>query len=232
MFRLGLKFVWLSVLACSGMAAAGCQRGAGADESVGTSEAAAGIPVGDIRGTALVNKSLQTRLFDPQAPTTQSFTIEKLAGDDVGKLRAFLGQWVTAGTQSKFQGGEPNPFGLVLWHQVIASFAKGMGGVCDTPGTVDVTFPGVSGAPASAAKLHRNVAPKIAAACTFEGDAAAKKEAARALFHAVVDDELPEEDTAFADFFAGPDYAQAAGKTRVEAMFTAMLLNPHFLLTR
>ncbi|WP_394844815.1 hypothetical protein LZC95_48185 [Pendulispora brunnea] len=227
----------LSVLACSGVAAAGCQKGTGTDESVGTSEAAAGIPVGDIRGTALVNKSLQTRLFDPQAPTTQSFAIEKLAGDDVERLRSFLGQWVTAGTQSKFQGGEPNPFGLVLWHQVIAAFAKGMGGICDTPGAVDVTFPGVSAPDASpsgatTAKLHRNVAPKIAKVCTFEGDDAAKKDAARALFHAVVDDELPEEDAAFADFFAGPDYAQAPGKKRVEAMFTALLLNPHFLLTR
>ncbi|WP_394851197.1 hypothetical protein [Pendulispora rubella] len=217
------------------MAVAGCQKGA--DESLGTSESAAGIPVGDIRGTELVNKSLQRRLFDPQAPTTQSFAIEKLAGRDVEQLRAFLGQWVTAGTQSKFQGGEPNPFGLVLWHQAIAAFARGMGGVCDTPGTLDVTFPGVSTADASppvatTAKLHRNVAPKIAKVCTFQGDDAAKKEAARALFHAVVDDELPDEDAAFADFFAGPEYAQAPGKKRVEAMFVAMLLHPHFLLTR
>jgi len=222
-----------------------------------------GVPTGDIRGVVDISNTLRTRLFDDSVATTAGFDVSRVAGDPIFRLRRQLGVFAPSGTGSEYQGGTPTPFSMTLWHQVMGRVAEGFGRTCDagsTPNTVRFlaytnAFAGGSsgfgggtssgggfgagdagptvGVPFS---LYPEVAAKVTAACKFEGDEAARQQAAGSLFDTVMGrgGSLAKERTAFVAEYAaeGSPWVSAAARDRVGTMFVSMLLNPHFLLAK
>lgn len=218
MFKHALKSTALTLL----VFAASCGRPDGANEGISTTKAN-GVPVGDVRGTALIDKTIKTRMFDATAAGTAGFEVAKIAGFEIYSLKALLGQFAEGTAQTSFKGGEPNPMGLLLWHQVMTRFAQGMAGYCADPSVGAITF-----FDGSKATLHPAFAAKLKSACLKEEGAEAK------LFTAVMGFGAAAEQAPFEALFAGAssEFANASAKDRVEAMFVVMTLNPHFLLEK
>lgn len=188
-----------------------------------------GRPVGDVRGTALIDKLIRARLLDEGDASALNFRVEKLGGPEIEQLKALLGQYADGGS-SDFRGGEPNPFGMMLWHQVVTRFGQGMGAFCATPdGTDQVTF-----TYGGSAKLNAAFAKKLRTACAWPEAADARLDAAQQLWRGVMGYAVPDEEAAFKELFVGAQspFAGATTAARVEAMFVAMMLNPHFLLEK
>lgn len=186
-----------------------------------------GVAVGDVRGTALINKTIRTRLLDQSAQSTFTFEIERVAGNEIYNMRRLLGQFSEGTAHTEFHGGEPNPFGLLLWHQVLSRFAEGLGRVCDAPDSPTVTFSLGGGSMQLSASYHA----KLKDACKLEGD---KKAVLSKLWRATVGFGAPAEEAAFVELFAadGSELLALAPKARMEAMILAMAMNPHFLLEK
>jgi hypothetical protein len=213
--------------------------------------AVSGIPVGELRGVLDTSNTLRTRLFDESDPMTATFDISRVVSAAF-RLRRQLGVFAPDGTTTTYQGGQPTPLRMTLWHQVFGRFAAALGDVCETPGT-SVTFPEYfvttgtgsgggaptvdSGAPAPPKfRLHPSVAEKIAKVCTFEGDEPARRRAAASYWDALMGrgGSLATEKAAFETAFAadGAPDVTSPPKERVANMTLAMLLNPHFLLVK
>lgn len=190
-----------------------------------------GHAVGEIRGTAFVNKQIQNRALDKNQMSTFNFRIQELAGNQLLTLAHLLGEYVESGAHHDFKGGEPNPFGMLLWHQVIDGFAQGMGSYCvSNDDTRTVTFTKNN----AQYTLHPKFHEKLLAACTPTDDVELQTKVAKDLWNAFVGYGAAEERDAFAAFFTAPEspFAMASAQERVTAMFTAMMMNPHFLLEK
>ena len=222
-----------------------CSRSGESPEAAGAD--ISGAAVGQIRGAVAISDILRTRMLDDTDPRSASFAVERLAGGGIFALRRQLGAFAPEGTQTTFQGATPTPFNMALWHQLFARFGDSMGNFCTTAGT-DVSFPayGTTTPPVSSSadagpprgssfRLFPTVAQKITAACTFEGDEAARRATTAALFDAVMGrgGSVAEDKASFLTTFAadGSPFVTATPKERVSSMFLAMLLNPHFLLS-
>jgi hypothetical protein len=185
-----------------------------------------GRPVGEIRGTALVNAQIKRRLLTEES--ADGFQIERVAGPEVFSLRGLLGEYSTGSAHTEFRGGEPNPFGLLLWHQVAARFAEGLGSICAQPqGTRSVKFFGTD-----AFTLTDAFGDKLAANCEQNLTEAELKSNATSLWRAFVGIGASGEENVFASFFSGADFVPANPSERVTAMVLTMVLNPHFLLEK
>lgn len=186
-----------------------------------------GRPIGEIRGTELINKMIRTRLLDADVMSTSSFGIEKVAGYEIYSLKAMLGQYTEGTPTIEFRGGEPNPFGLLLWQQVIARFAEGLAGTCES-GSGQVSF--YDGTSVTLAPAFND---SLLAACSWSAEEAGRKAVAGKLWRGMAGFSAPEEETAFASFF-GTDasVSDMSGKDRVAAMVIATFLNPHVLLEK
>jgi hypothetical protein len=212
-----------------------------------------GVPIGEVRGVADISKSLRARVFDPADAQTASFDVSRVAGA-IFTLRKQLGTFATEGTTSTYQGGQPTPLRATLWHQVAGQFASTMADLCTQPGT-KVKFPnyqpdfgggpgGPGGGPffdagfseAGVFRVRPAFAQTVSAVCRYEGDEAAHKQAAGALFDSMmgIGGSLAEEKVAFQNRFAsnGSAAAAAPAKERVTNMMIALFLNPHFLLAK
>ena len=218
-----------------------CSRSNESSDSAGADLSGTGL--GQIRGAVAISDILRTRMLDDSDPRSAKFAVERLAGTSVFQLRRQLGVFDQAGTQTVFQGGTPTPVNMVLWHQLFARFGEAMGDFC-TSGGSDVVFTAYAspfggsfdaGSPTGSFRLFPTVAQKITAACTFQGDEAARSATASALFDAVMGrgGSLADEKTTFVTTYAaeGSPFVTATPKERVSSMFLTMLLNPHFLLS-
>jgi hypothetical protein len=211
--------------------------GAAVDES-----AVSGVPIGQVRGVVDVSNTIRTRLLDEAAPSSQAFDVSRVAGA-VFNLRRQLGVFADEGSSTTYQGGLPTPLRTTLWHQIFGRTATAVGNVCTGSGaalTFDVyaftAGPGGTFTAPTTFLLHPAVAAKIRAVCAFEGDEATRRRAAGALFDAVMGhgSTLAAERAAFLAEFAadGAPALAATPAARVTDMMLAMLLNPHFLLSK
>jgi hypothetical protein len=223
------------------IALAACSRGSDGAES--SEHDLAGVPIGQVRGVVGISDTLRTRLLDDTDPATPTFSVDRVAGRPIFRLRRQLGVFAQAGTQTEFQGGTPTPFNIALWHQVFARFGDGVANTCDA-GSADFDLSLYDDAasefepapPGKRFRLFPTVAEKIKATCTFEGDQAARRASAGAVWDVVMGrgGSLAEEKEAFLVRFAadGSPFIAAPAKDRVRSMLVAMLLNPHFLLAK
>lgn len=188
-----------------------------------------GRPVGEVRGTALVNELIKTRLLNPEDLNTETFQIEMAAGFEIFAMRGLLGQYTEGGSSSTFRGGEPNPFGLMLWHQVIAKLSTGIGQSCaqsEGPAQVETGNGFYS--------FNASFSGKLKAVCAWPATDEEQNAAASKLWRSVMGIGAAEEELAFKAFFVGSEspLKDATREQRVEAMFVAMMMNPHFLLEK
>jgi hypothetical protein len=190
-----------------------------------------GHAVGEVRGTAFINKQIQNRVFDKNQVSTFNFKIQTLAGSQLQTLAHLLGEYVESGTHHEFKGGEPNPFGMLLWHQVIDSFADGLGSYCLNNDDTRVVSFAKTGASFT---LHQKFSDKLLATCAWGDNLELQQAAAKDLWNGFIGYGAKEERDAFVGFFAATDsaFAMASAEERVSAMITAMMLNPHFLLEK
>lgn len=189
-----------------------------------------GRPVGAVRGTLLVNKQIQRRLLDTSVDSTDYFQIEQVAGDDIYNMRGLLGEYSEGGAHAEFRGGEPNPFGMLLWYQVAARFAEGLGGICQaTPGDRTLNFFSNGTFFMSAA-----FAAKLSANCDRTLAEADLKANASSLWRSVIGIGADAEQEAWTGFFtdANSGFVPGGDSERISAMVLAMILNPHFLLEK
>jgi hypothetical protein len=237
----------ITAVAAAALVATGIAACSRSGESPDASEAdLSGAAVGQIRGVVAISDTLRTRMLDDTDPRSPKFAVERLAGPGIFGLRTQLGVFSQAGTQTAFQGGTPTPFNMALWHQLFARFGDSMGDLCASNGpdviftayTTQGTFqvgPADAGPPVGSFRLFPTVAQKITDVCTFQGDEAARRGTASALFDAVMGrgGSLADEKATFLTTFAadGSPFVTATPKERVSSMFVAMLLNPHFLLS-
>lgn len=231
----------LATLTAAALLAACAHR----DDESPTSEARLSVPVGQLLSADDLSKTVKIRLLDPTAATTVDFDLARVGGKTAFANRAQLGGFGDVGSGSEYQGGVPGPFNTMIWLGVFARFGDAMGTLCDAPGESRATVPAYAyGADPTAALLegkrdvfvHPRVAAQIAAACRFEGDEAARRSTAGALFDSVMGygGSLAAERDAFARAFArdGSPFVAMAAKERVSNMFVALLANPHFLLAK
>lgn len=185
-----------------------------------------GRPVGEIRGTALVNAQIKRRLLTEES--AEGFQIERVAGPEVFSMRGLLGEYATGSAHTEFRGGEPNPFGMLLWHQVAARFAEGLGSICDQPtGSRTVKFFGTG-----TYTLTDGFGEKLAANCAKDLSEAELKTNAISLWRAFMGIGASVEEAPYAAFFSGSEFTAANSSERVAAMVLTMVLNPHFLLEK
>lgn len=187
-----------------------------------------GRPVGEIRGIALVNAQIKKRLLTQES--AEAFQIERVAGQEIYSLRGLLGEYSTGGAHSEFRGGEPNPFGLLLWHQVGARFAEGLSKLCDSPqGARNVQFLGTG-----SFTLTDAFADKLVANCNKDLSETELKTNASGLWRAFMGIGAGTEEGPWVDAFAaqGGELTGMSGAERVSAMILTMVLNPHFLLEK
>jgi hypothetical protein len=197
-----------------------------------------GVPIGEVRGVDDVSKTLRLRVLDGTDASTPSFDVSRLAGDSVFRMRRHFGVWVQNGTQTEYQGGTATPFSMMLWHQALGRLASALAETCATPGT-SISFATFSNGFASTPQtfsLRADVADRVAAACTFTGDEAARRTIAGALFDTLMGrgGSLAEEKAAYLATFAADasTFVGAAPADRVRSMVLVLLLNPHFLLSK
>lgn len=190
-----------------------------------------GHAVGEIRGTASVNKQILNRALDKGQISSFNFRIEQLGGNDLLTLAHLLGAYVESGAHHDFKGGEPNPFGMLMWHQVSDAFAKGIGSHCKTADANRlVTFEKTN----ASFTLHKKFSDRVLAVCNWGDTNELRTEAAKNLWNGFVGFGAAGERKAFIEFFASETspFAKVGGEERVSAMITAMVLNPHFLLEK
>lgn len=90
-------------------------------------------PIGQMRGTAAINQILGERLLAPETVERVDFSVESLAGVEIYRLRALMGQWDSGGERRRFNGGEPNPMGALLWYKVMSSLSGHISEICNKP---------------------------------------------------------------------------------------------------
>jgi hypothetical protein len=261
LIKLGFFTATSSVLLAAGLGL-GCSETKKAEDVESSESMINGVATGEIRGVVDVSNTIRTRLLDDSVATTAGFDVSRVAGDPVFRLRRQLGTFVQTGTGTEYQGGTPTPFSMTLWHQVMGRLSEGFGRSCDpaaTPNTVRfLTYTnafgggsssgfggsssgstgGVDAGPTSGTpfSLYPQVGAKVAAACKFEGDEAARSTTAGSLFDTVMGrgGSLAGERNAFVAEFAkeGSPWVTASAKDRVTNMFLTMMMNPHFLLAK
>jgi len=216
----------------------GCSGGRD-DGTSGSESAVSGVPIGEVRGVVDVSNTMRTRLLDPIDASSADFDVSRVAGP-VFRLRNQLGVFAMEGTATTYQGGLPTPLRITLWHQIFGRTATALGDVCAHPGTA-VTFVVYASGPTgfnrpTTFRLHPAVAAKVASVCSFDGDEAARRSAAGAFFDVVMGygSSLADEKTVFQTAFAAEGSPALADtpQQRVTNMTLALLLNPHFLLTK
>jgi len=189
-----------------------------------------GRAVGEIRGTMLINKQIQRRILDSDDNLTDTFQIEMVAGPEVFSMRGLLGEYSEGGAHAEFRGGEANPFGMLLWHQVAARFAEGLGRICESTNVErSLKFFGSSGF-----MMSQSFAEKLAANCDSSLSVVELKANASGLWRAFMGIGASSEEGPWIDFFTDTNsgFISANGSERVSAMILSMMLNPHLLLEK
>ncbi len=208
----------LAALALAGMS---CAEERGGASSVGGG--AGGDSLEPLRGFYTVETILRERLVAPGASFSLRSYLEPSDGWPlrlVPLLSASPGQGLgNAGLEPA-----PNPLTVMLWHAALSGVAADVAALC-------APRSGSSAAPAFPATARFSTL--VASLCAWPAPAARSRESLAALWLAVMKYDAPHEElAAFVDFFAGPTYANAAAPAALHAMFTAMFLNPSFLLSR
>src|SRR5262249_2527100 len=143
-------------------------------------------------GVALVNGMIRTRMLAEDSPTTASFELERVGGEPFYEQRAALGQFDALGADNVYRGGEPNPFGMLLWYHLTRILSDAVGDVCES-GSKNIVLNGAE------YTLSDRFFSRVRSACTSSEDSVLGE-----LWSAVLSFGLTGERTAFVNEFRPP----------------------------
>lgn len=127
-----------------------CSRGPDATQH---SEILASQQVGSMRGLFAINQHIRASFLEEGTSATASFDLSKIAGPQVEQLRMQLGFQFENPSGNLFIGSKPNPFGLIVWQELLVEFGLSLGRICDS-GEAKLTFP-------RAGSAQFNLAPEV-----------------------------------------------------------------------
>jgi hypothetical protein len=159
---------------------------------------------------------LRERLIAPAAP----FDLSVYLGEgDVAErpLTRLLGAYDGVGLDNAYRNGRPNAANMALWHLVSTELARELGATCDAGATPRWT-------------LAQPAAAALAALCSWPSPAARSDAALDALWDVLVRYDAPPSERDAWKAFARDPALTATGGAAVEALVTAILLNPYLLL--
>ena len=196
---------------------------------------------GNIRGVVKVNDDIRYAFLTEanseaaQVSDPSEFAIEAQGHVAIYKLRSLMG--LAADFSQEFTGGEPNPFGMTLWHQSVASFARNLANYCTNEDAIieinkvetSSSFFGTTFSEDSRnVQLKEEFADNLGKICTQQDD-----EALEWIWMDLVGfDAFGGVETWINHFGEGADWSGVSAEERVEATLTGMMLSPSFLLNQ
>jgi hypothetical protein len=218
-----MRVFWVQIFILS-LATVSCSRG---PEAAQHSETLASQQVGSIRGLFAINQHIRASFLEEGVPGSAGFDLSKIAGAQVEQLRMQLGYQFENPSGNLFIGSTPNPFGLIVWQELLVEFGQSLGRVCDS-GEAKLVFPRANDAQFS---LAPEVFDHIGKICTTSDQGELRAEMFSHWYLAnggldeaegeIIIDELLKED------FQWTDLTPAQ---RVEHLWFASAYHPAFLL--
>ena len=194
---------------------------------------AQGQPKGTMRGVDSIEKQITSNLMGPMS---QNFKLTYVAGRSVSQMQNLLGAWIETNQGSRFLGGEPNPFGLVLWSEIFSRFATTAAERCNLPqGSDDLSISFDNYADGfSFFSVSSNFAKVIDDLCQSASEEALEnssrhRQHLNAVWYLIMGFSAPDsERKAFVEYFEGVKGIES--EQYVEDILLAIFLNPYFLL--
>ena len=186
-------------------------------------------PIGEMKGVALINKHLRSKIKKSESG---DFNIASAAGNQIKTMGIYLG---LPDKNGNFSGGLPGPFGIVLWHQVIDSLATSLGNHCKdlegskTSRTIRIRQGGVI----TSFLLVEDFSEAILDVCQWNEQTSekVKKSTAKVLWKEFMGFGS-EASSSFIEMAKDPEIASLSKEERLRHMFTVLMFEPEFLLSR
>lgn len=233
-----------SVLLCGMLFVLGACRTLPPGEG-GSEIKANGSSVGQFMGLSSISTTIAARMLAPGFNATNFSLRRYLPGANFfgsdNDLGALLGRYVVVNGNGEFQNGTPNAMNMSLWFLVMSGMAGDVAKVCDPPPDPNAPpppggggFNGGFGGFNQPLEWKDTFKPKVVALCDWPADAAKAETAMSAYWKAIMGFQAPAAaQTAWRDeFTANPAYATLKGKAAVRELTLAILMQPHFLLTK
>ncbi|MEY4065592.1 MAG: hypothetical protein RIR26_1800 [Pseudomonadota bacterium] len=237
MFRYLSSGLFLSVVAfaITALATTACS---GLSEKKPSRLASVGQPVGQYRGVASLNKTLQEVVLDSSERGSSEFNIVHYAAGDqtfstVSSLSPLLGAWSASGpfasSDSLYRNGVPTAVSVFLYEGMMGNLASALASACTAS-----AFPAAVGGPVSPPQLGRSYkfgADFLRAARRICDDQGNLREAGKDMWQLLVGYEFDGAYGQLVDLIERiPDRSQWASEERLELVLRTVLLHPVFLL--